>query len=478
MPKQSEPENFFQTFAELEDYLNRRGMFHMDLGLTRLQAVLKALFAKKQMPFATAQVVGTNGKGSTSTFLASLCTAHGLKNGLYTSPHFVSMRERVLINGRPLPEAEWLACANLVLKAQNQAQSQVNTPNQNQALTYFEFITVLAILAFTRAEVKVAVLEAGLGGEFDATSAVWADLLLFTPIGLDHQNTLGPTLADIAQTKARAMQTGQMVLTAPQEPKVISVLKSVATAKNLKIFKAASSPPNADAPFYPLGLSGEHQIDNARLALAGFARLAEAQNWPLRQPAVRRGLKHAFIPGRLQLIDGHLGQPPLLLDGAHNAPAFATLDRYLSKTNVKPRCIIFSCLSDKDLSACLPMLNRWTQGPIIIPPIAHNPRAANPAELAAAIGPQAIVAPDLKQALQMAATVPAVPPVAAIIPATPVAPVFPGPPSVSSNPNSLAAPQISPDLSPDLAPVLICGSLFLLGEFFELHPACLGPLRG
>ena len=190
----------FNDFAAILAHLDGLSSFHWDLSLERIGQVLAQL--DLAAPGASApktlavQVVGTNGKGSTASFLAALARAHGLRVGLYTSPHFVSVRERIMVDGRALPENEWVACANLVWRA------------GGQELTYFEFITALAVAAFARAGVELGVWEAGLGGRHDATTVLPVDLVLFTPMSLDHEAVLGSGLAAIAEDKAAALARG------------------------------------------------------------------------------------------------------------------------------------------------------------------------------------------------------------------------------------------------------------------------------
>ena len=143
----------------------------------------------------------------------------------------------------------------------------------------------------------------------------------------------------------------------------------------------------------------------------------------------------------MQYIDGLFTRPPLLLDGAHNQHSFKNLDSNLKQMQIIPRAIIFSCLGDKNLDKVFHLLNEWTNGPIFIPPIANNPRAIAPEKLAAQIGPQAIAVPSLKKALELACKTP--------------------------TPDTACANTPTP--------ILICGSLYLLADFFELHPAYLEP---
>ena len=204
----------FSDFTHIEQHLDSLGLFHMDMGLDRMRHALSALGLVRP-PFVTVQVLGTNGKGSTASFLASLCAAHGLRAGLYTSPHFVSPTERIRIDGRPWPQELWAAQANKVMDAA-------------PALTYFEFLTVLALLAFAEERVDVAILEAGLGGSHDATTAVSADVLCFTPIAMDHKDVLGDSLAAIATDKAGAIRSAAPVCSTFQFPQAARAIEAAA----------------------------------------------------------------------------------------------------------------------------------------------------------------------------------------------------------------------------------------------------------
>ena len=190
----------FTTIDQIWEHLDGLGFFHMDLSLTRMETALSRLGLSRP-PFVVAQIVGTNGKGSTSAFLDSLSRAHGCRTGLYTSPHFLSPCERIRIDGVPLQEDLWPELATEVYAAR---------PD----LTYFEFLTVLAILAFARQGVQLAVMEAGLGGAHDATTALASDLTCFAPVAMDHAAILGPTLRDIALEKCGAIRPRVPVVSA------------------------------------------------------------------------------------------------------------------------------------------------------------------------------------------------------------------------------------------------------------------------
>lgn len=416
----------FNTPADIQRHLDGLGLFHMDMGLGRMRRALAALDLVRP-PFVVAQVLGTNGKGSTSTFLASLALAHGCRVGLYTSPHFVSPTERIRIGGPQQPRcAPW------------PAESWVEPANQIMAvapeLTYFEFLTVLALLGFAREGVELAVLEAGLGGKHDATTAVAADLLCYAPIALDHRDIIGPTLADIAADKAAAIRSTAPVCSVAQFPEASKALENAARAHKAPIFRSNPAPAGLR-----LGLNGPHQRANAGLALEAWQQLAPMLHKSANDaPAQKQGLTQAFMPGRLQHLCGTESLPPLLLDGAHNPHGMAALIKALRAEGIKPAAAIFSCLADKDWLPAAQMLKHYLdEAPMYIVTL-DNHRAAAADDIAAAcnslppasalalpLGPQAIA-----QALELARALPAV---------------------------------------SEARPVLMTGSLYLLSEFFTLH---------
>ena len=403
------------SYQQVLAHLDALGMFHMDFRLERMERGLRALELDAP-PYVAAQIVGTNGKGSTSCFLASLGKAHGITTGLFTSPHMISPRERIRINGATLSEERWVELAGRVFPA---------TPD----LTYFECVCLMAVLAFAEEKVQLAVMEAGLGGRFDATTALPANLTCFTPIGHDHMDVLGPGLRDITRDKAAAMRPNVPAITARQEPEVLDWLLDAARRIGSPLSQAEDL---CALPIdWELGLPGKHQLTNAALALAAWTELARRNGWPMREDLAREGLEKAFIAGRLQRIPASRALPDLLLDGAHNAPAFAALREALREMDIRPRAVIFSCLADKDLANIAPLALDLAGGaPLLIPPLAVGKRALPPERTAAAFGGAARVMPGLEAALRVAG---------------------------QGNPS----PQ---------SPVLVCGSLYLLAEFFTLHP--------
>jgi len=446
----------FSFFVDCERYLDGLGMFHMKPGLERMRDMLGRLRLTRP-PYAVAQIVGTNGKGSTATMLERLAREHGLRTGLHTSPHFVSVRERVRVNGAMLPEKTWVALANALMR------------QGGEALSYFEFVTCLCVLAFAEAQVDIAVMETGLGGSFDATTALEADLLVFTPFDLDHQAVLGRTLRKIARDKAGAIRPGIPAISAPQRPEARAELDRTARERGTVVWEIS---PDCALEGVELGLRGEHQQGNARLALAAWrsiwgdtssgllcspgqdhkspapsSKAAPSLSDPKLTGTEARALASAWLPGRMQYLPPALGWPPLLLDGAHNSHSLAALGVSLARGGIAPLAVVFSCLGDKDLETMLPHLRAFATGLIVTPPIADNPRAMPPAELAARIGLNAIPADSLTSALEIAAR----------HMADRMPEVF--------DPEYIRAAQ---------HPLLLCGSLYLLGEFYALRPDALG----
>ncbi|MBI4805575.1 MAG: bifunctional folylpolyglutamate synthase/dihydrofolate synthase [Desulfovibrio sp.] len=391
----------------------------MDLGLQRISSALGALGITHASDVSI-QVVGTNGKGSTSTFLAQILTTSGLKTGLYTSPHFLCPRERILVDGRELPETAWLEAAEAVLRS-----SEDRSPEFR--LTYFELLTVMAAWLFREHGCAAAVFEAGLGGAHDATTALRHDLTVIAPIGLDHQAILGPTLADIARDKARAMRPGVPAVTADQNLEVMAELKTVAAETGAPLHFAGDIA-DADAAVWPTqpGMPGPHQAENLKLALAAHHLLAKTHCLPAGPKALHLAAREAFIPGRLQIIPPSTGWPTFILDGAHNLPGLECLIHALSHLEIKPQAVVFACLGDKDIDAMLPLVRSLTDGTIIVPGIDAPGRASDPMELAGRIGERAVPVRDMAEALRMVKGSDGV--------------------------------------------VLVCGSLYLLAEVYKLRP--------
>ncbi len=412
----------YLTYRQFLSRLNSLGLFHMDMTLARITSAITPLAtALQNLPVL--HIVGTNGKGSTAVFLESIARANGLKTGLFTSPHFLDPRERLRINGNMITENDWLELAN-----------ETATFPASERLTYFELLTLIALTAFARHKVDVAIVEAGLGGTWDATCVLDASLSILTPVGKDHEKVLGSTPEAIARDKAGVLRGGTAI-SAAQTDEVRAVFTRAAARTNSRLFWAPDfcrvqnntlafqyKKDKLKIPLSRLGLRGAFQARNAGLSLSAWSLFCEKKQLPWTAKFCVSGLQNAFHPGRFQCVGT---QPRFILDGAHNVMGLQALVRELEDLRLRPDAIIFSCMADKDISGLLPLV-RQLNATIIVPQIANNPRAAAPNDLAAHLGDKAIPAANMRQAL---------------------------------------------DLVPQNAGiVLVCGSLYLLADFYALFP--------
>ncbi|MBQ7738165.1 MAG: bifunctional folylpolyglutamate synthase/ dihydrofolate synthase [Desulfovibrionaceae bacterium] len=350
-----------ETFNDVLEYLDTKGLFHVDLSLDRMHTALKRLNLEHPS-FFVVQILGTNGKGSTSTFLANICQKHNLKTGLYTSPHFVSPLERIKINGRSVAGSDLIEPARII---------QATAPD----LTYFEFLTIAALLLF-QDKVDVAILEAGLGGAHDATTAIPADLICYTPIALDHCQVLGKSLEAIATDKAQAIRSAVPVCTTKQYPKAWDILSKM--AKETQASLEVADPLDNTRGFL---LTGNHQAINAGLAVLAFQKLASLLKINPSQSLLDLGLKTAFLPGRLQRAAKSSSYPAMILDGGHNPHGVQTVLAAL-RDGQQPSAVIYAGLDDKDWPSALRLLAQEYRGKIpAYFPVLNNPRASQASKM-------------------------------------------------------------------------------------------------
>lgn len=325
------------------------------MGLDRIHTALRALKHPEQA-LPVVQVAGTNGKGSTCAFLSSCLVAHGYRTGLYSSPHLEKVNERIKINGEDISDAQ---LGERVLEVLARYPDAAMTP---APLTYFEFGTLVALWHFAQERVDVAVLETGLGGRLDATTAARPVVTAITPISFDHMDYLGHTLAAIAQEKAGIIKAGVPVVCARQPPEALEVIERVAREQGAPLRlegRDFSLEPESGAggrtfvyrgmrtsvPKVWLSLRGPHQAQNAAVAL-GCLELLEDRALPISQESARTGLASAEWPGRLEVFDG---TPLTLLDGAHNPAGAEALAQALDELYPGKRFhLVFGVLGDKD----------------------------------------------------------------------------------------------------------------------------------
>ncbi len=337
------------------------------LGLESVRTVLRALelddlLAPRSGGPILFHIAGTNGKGSVCAMLDALCREAGYTTGLFTSPHLVTYRERLRLNGRMIPEEE---VATLLNRIRTLVEARGMTP------TFFEITTALALAWFRQSGAEVMILETGLGGRLDSTNAVTPNVSILTPISLDHHQYLGDTLSAIAAEKAGIIKPRCPVVSARQPAAAAAVI--VETSQRL----AAPLSWSLEPVDFPVALAGSHQKLNASLALAALA----AAGVELDRAAQERAFSVVSWPGRFQRI---AGEPEIILDGAHNEAAAERLVTTWRETfGDEQPVILFGALADKDIAAICRSFAPLGDDFVITP--VRNLRSCEPAALAATL---------------------------------------------------------------------------------------------
>lgn len=394
-------------------YEARRGGVKLELDRTRR---LLAHLGNPERRFECVQIGGTNGKGSTAAYIEAICREAGHRVGLFTSPHLSRLNERFRIDGRDL-EDEPLGRAGDAVEAAVEAMGPDDEP------TFFERVTALALVAFADAGVELAVLEVGLGGRYDSTSAVDRRVVAITGVAMDHQIYLGNTLAAVAAEKAGAIAPGQqVVIGCSGEPEAVPMLIGAADAAGAAVVRIATVEDVAavTAAVPDLALRGAHQYANAACALLVMDALEECGLGHAGPDVRRRGLATARLAGRFEVVPG---TPEVILDGAHNPHAAAALAVALGGRHAH---LVLGWSADKDGAGMARALAPVAR--TVIATRASSERAAPTAVVAAAMraaapGLQVDEASDVAAALAQARA-----------------------------------------RGTGLDPVVVCGSLFLVGE--------------
>lgn len=388
------------ALARLEG-LSVRGM---KLGLEAIAQVCERL-GRPQDKVPCVLVAGTNGKGSTAAALSAIARAAGLRAGLYTSPHLISVTERVRIGDEDVAEDELDVALGLVFEAADRAPEV--------GVTYFEALTAAAFLLFAKRGLDLALLEVGLGGRFDATNIAPARLSVVTTISLDHTEELGPTVASIAREKAGVFRRSRPALVASPLPEALEVFRNVAREVGAQLHEMAAETsleiegsPSGPTRFrlstperrYRLStpLPGAHQALNAATAVRAAELLAPDFLFDAR--AIERGVDSARWPGRLERFT--VRGRDVWLDGCHNPEGAASLAAFV-RAAAPGADLVFAAMADKDVESMAQALG-GAVGEIRLVPVA-GARAATPEELKqrmAAAFPDARPAPSLAAALE------------------------------------------------------------------------------
>ena len=341
---------------EVEKWLHSRIGLNFRSGLGRMQRAVD-LLGNPEQAYPIIHVTGTNGKGSTIAFMRELFISHGKKVGTFTSPHIVSIHDRICINGQPISDADFIRLANQVKEME---QRLLETHDQ---LSFFELLTLIALLYFKEQEVDLVLLEVGIGGLLDTTNVVTGEIAIITSIGLDHQETLGDSLTAIAEQKAGIFKPGKSAVIANLAPEAQLVCQTTATDLGVSLYQANkdfsfqngnfSSSSLADFNHLILGLEGAYQEENAGLALQAFLLFMAQRDEKVDQEAVRAALQATKWAGRLETVTEHI-----YLDGAHNLPALERLVEFIQEKiqqGYQPQ-ILFGALKRKDYSGMLTYL--------------------------------------------------------------------------------------------------------------------------
>jgi dihydrofolate synthase/folylpolyglutamate synthase len=344
------------------------------LGLRNTETLLAAL-GDPHKDFPAVQIAGTNGKGSTAVTLDSICRAAGIRTGLFTSPHLISITERIRIDGKKISEAHFAAFTTQV---KTTAAELVTAARLETLPTFFEHVTAIALLAFREAKVDLAILETGLGGRLDSTTAAGADIVAITPVAMDHQEYLGNSLAEIAAEKAAIIRPGVTAIIAPQQKSAETVILQQCARVKVQPRSIGRHLPEPYAEI-SIGLRGRHQIVNVSTAIAVAEALRE-RGFSISRESITRGVETVRHAGRLELWKG---RPGILFDGAHNPAAARALREYLDEFIEQPITMIFGAMRDKALAEMAAILFPAAQQLILSS--LDNPRAATTEMLKATV---------------------------------------------------------------------------------------------
>lgn len=399
--KVKRPDKAFKTYEQAMQYLFTRTDYEKQqklrynvttFDLNRISELFKAV-GDVHKKVKTVHIAGSKGKGSTATMLARMMEANGYKVGLYTSPHVSTLHERIAVNSQMITRKEMASLMNRIHAPVEKMAAHNNTP------TFFEIMTVLAFMYFVDHKVDIAIIETGLGGRLDSTNVITPEVVGITSISIDHTNLLGPTIEHIAKEKAGIIKKGVPVVTVPQDPMAMKVLKKYATQQKAPFcvtgrdvdfsYRFESSrehgphtricltTPTSRFEHLRVPLPGEHQAINCGLALAMLDKL-KGQGFEINDDKAVAGLGNVNMPGRMEIV---MQNPRVLVDAAHNASSiralFAAIGQHVPYDSL---VVIFGCNSDKDVRGMLTELQHGADKVIFTR--SNSPKAVWPQDLA------------------------------------------------------------------------------------------------
>ena len=350
--------------------LERQGEQWVQPRVERTRRVLE-LLADPQRTYRVVHITGTNGKTSTARMIETLLRAHGLRTGLFTSPHLERFTERIMIDGEPIEDAAFADAWDEIEPFVEIVDAELQAAGE-EPLTFFELLTVLAFVAVADAPVDVLVLEVGMGGEWDSTNTADGDVAVFTPIDLDHADRLVDTIAKIATVKSGIIKEGAAVVSAQQPPEAAEVLRRVAGERDATIafegdeFGLTEQKLAVGGQLISIrGLAGEyleeylpqygaHQGHNAALAIAAVESLIGGGQQRIAPDIISEALQGATSPGRLQLLGI---APTVIVDAAHNPHGAAALAQAMDDSfDFDEWGVVLGVLADKDAAGIVAKL--------------------------------------------------------------------------------------------------------------------------
>lgn len=394
------PKKAFSRYKQAIDYLFTKTDYekqeHLRYNVTtfnldRMNKLL-SLIGNPHNKITCVHIAGTKGKGSTATMLAKMLESNDYKVGLYTSPHLIHLHERIQVNSTMITDSEMLGLMNRI-------HASIEKLAKKDPPTFFEIMTALAFMHFADKEVDIAVIETGMGGRLDSTNVINPKVVGITSLSIDHQNQLGSTLDSIAKEKAGIFKKGIPIITVPQDPTALKVLKKEATAVNAPISITGSdidfsyrfetsrehgphtriclTTSTSKFEHLRVPLHGKHQAINCGLALAMLDKL-KSDGFKIDNQKVMKGLHEVSLLGRMEIIHE---DPRIMIDGAHNASSIRALIHAIGQNiPYDSMVMIFGCNSDKDVPGMLEQLQFGADKVIFTR--SNSPKAVPPQELA------------------------------------------------------------------------------------------------
>ena len=340
---------------EIEMWLESRIGLNFCSGLDRMSQAV-SLLNHPEENYPIIHVTGTNGKGSTIAFMSQLFVQHEKKVGTFTSPHMASVHDRICINHEPISDEDFTRLGRQVQEMEKQLRPMHNL------LSYFEILTLMALLYFNEEQVDVALIEVGIGGLLDTTNVVTGDIAVVTSVGLDHQETLGDSIAAIAEQKAGIFKEKKVAVIGPlaEEARRICELRAKKLdvvlyeyGRDFSFSKGRFFSPDVNIPHLKLSLAGTYQEENAAVALQSFLLFMGQHSWQVQIELVRKALQETHWAGRLEYFERGI-----YLDGAHNLPALSRLVEFIHQQEQKEIFLLFGALKRKNYQGMLSYLQQ------------------------------------------------------------------------------------------------------------------------